>query len=256
MSNAALAQSVERSLCKGEVAGSNPSGQHHVLTAHQPCYFPWLGFWAKLASADRFVIFDNVQFERRGYSNRVQIKTHQGPQWLTIPVEHGKPLLKDARISNDGTLSKHYKTIYLAYKKAPYFEKYIDNLATVLVGPPPRYLADLCERALYFGLEALFGARDIPPILTARDYEFKGEKSALVLDMCKQLGATKYIFGAKGRDYADLDAFKAAGIEVEFQSYRHPIYKQLHGPFVPGLSILDLLFNEGPNSLEILLGTT
>lgn len=219
-----------------------------ILTAHQPCYFPWLGFWAKLASADRFVIFDNVQFERHGYSNRVQIKTYQGPQWLTIPVEHGMPLLKDAQIVGDGWRRKHLKTIELAYKKAPYFDRYFPAIRGMLEGEHD-YLESICSASFRFSRAAL-GLAD--RVTRASIWDFKGEKSALVLDMCKQLGATKYIFGQKGADYADVESFKAAGIEPVFQQYTHPLYPQLHGPFVPGLSIIDLLFNCGPDSLEIL----
>ena len=86
----------------------------------------------------------------------------------------------------------------------------------------------------------------------ASDHDFRGAKSDLVLDMCLQLGATRYVFGALGRDYADTAAFAAAGVEAVFQEYRHPAYPQLHGAFEPYMSIVDLLFNCGDESAGIL----
>lgn len=255
MNDAAVAQSVERRICNSEAVCATQTGS--TLTAHQPCYFPWLGFWAKLASADQFVIFDNVPFSRHDYSNRVQIKTQHGVQWLTVPVEHGGSLLKDAKIVDDRWQRKHLRTIELAYNKAPYFDVYfplIEKLLNVSGGT----LEKLCTGTLVFGIGSLFNNLSALQIFHSlqwgSEFYFSEKKSALVLEVCKQLGATRYIFGAKGRDYADVAAFERAGIEVEFQSYKHPTYRQLHGPFVPGLSIIDLLMNEGPNSLEILRG--
>lgn len=225
-----------------------------ILTAHQPVLLPWLGLFAKIAAADTFCIFDGVQFERHGYSNRVKIKTERGAEWITVPVHHGKDervLLKDARIDNHGPWQrKVVKTIEHAYRKAPYFDDYFPILQSYLTDGYAELAAldtNLLEWAsLHLGIDR--------PWEFASDHNLQGEKSALVLDMCKQLGATKYIFGAMGRDYADVPAFERAGIKVQFQDYKHPTYRQLHGEFVPGLSIIDLLMNEGPRSLEILLG--
>lgn len=219
-----------------------------TLTAHQPVFLPWAGLFEKIASADRFIWLDTVQFERHGFENRVQIKTHQGAQWLTAPVKHGHAY--GALLGDHGWHRKHLRSIELAYRKAPYFESYWDGLsATMTIASTCTMLSDFNRLLMNWCLEQL--GMDVELELASR-FDFQGEKSALVLDMCKQIGATKYIFGQKGKDYADVESFKAAGIEVEFQSYKRPVYRQLHGPFVPGLSIIDLLMNEGPNSLEIL----
>ena len=248
MTNAALAQLVEQSPCKAQVRGSNPRGS--IITAHQPVYMPWLGFFHKLSMADHFVIFDGVQFERHGYSNRVKIKTHQGMQWLTVPVEHGKPFLRDAQIVTDGWRRKHIMTIELAYRKAPYFDNYFPDIANLL-SVPWHWLADLDERLLHV-LLGMLGMN--VSVSRATDLRLEGGKSALVLDMCQKLGATEYIFGAKGRDYADVAEFEREGIKVRFQDYKHPVYPQLRGEFIAGLSVIDLLFNCGPCSLQILTG--
>jgi hypothetical protein len=217
------------------------------LTAHQPSYVPWLGLLAKIASADQFCIFDGVPMEGSGFENRQRIKTASGVQWLTVPVRrHMDTRICDVEIATDQPWArKHWRTIELAYQKAPFFGQYADELKSVLFGLPGTKwsrLADLDEVMLrhimdQFGIET--------PIVRASDYNFQGAKSDLVLDMCKQLGATEYIFGSQGRDYADVPSFEAAGIKVSFQDYKHPEYPQLHGPFVSHMGAIDLLFNVG-----------
>jgi len=225
-----------------------------ILTAHQPQYLPGLRLFDKIARADVFVYLDTVPMESSGYENRNKIKTDQGWQWLTVPVQRkGYQSTPMWMIHIDNTKPwrrKHWKTIQTSYMACNYWSDNADWLADI-------YLSDdtiLSE--LNFGiLLNILGKLDLDhiDIKFARDYKFKGHKSDLVLDMCKKLGATKYIFGAKGRDYAKVEDFEREGIELEFQDYKHPQYNQLHGEFIPNLSIIDLLFNEGPKSLEILV---
>jgi len=212
---------------------------------------PYLGFWAKLAAADLFCLFDNVALERHGYSNRVQIKTAQGVQWLTVPVRLNGHLDKpicEIEIAPGNWKHKHLRAIELAYAKTPYFDRYFAPLKAIYAHEW-RYLAGLNRALLDWILDEL---GIVIPITSASEQGFEGSKSALVLDMCKKMGATEYIFGALGKDYADVEAFERSGIKVWFQDYRHPAYNQLHGAFVPNLSILDLMFMMGPNSLKIL----
>jgi hypothetical protein len=225
-----------------------------ILTAHQPVYLPWLGLFHKIALADRFCIFDIAQYQTKDFNNRNRIKTHTGPIWLSVPVEskdHRSKRLSEIKIVNDGWNRKHFKSIDLAYRKAPFYGAYIGDLENILVRRTYERLADLNGATLDFALRAL--GIDVP-IVTASDYDFRGSKSDLVLDMCTQLGATTYIFGAQGRDYADVASFEAAGINVSFQDYQHPVYPQLHGGFEPYMSVIDLLFNVGPDSMKVLMG--
>jgi hypothetical protein len=113
-----------------------------------------------------------------------------------------------------------------------------------------KYLVDLNEYMLRWFLDTLSIQTEF---LKASDFAFKGKKSELVLDMCKQLGADVYIFGALGRDYTQVEQFEAAGIHIVFQDYQHPTYPQLHGGFISHLSIVDLLFTCGPKALNILM---
>lgn len=224
-----------------------------VLTAHQPTFLPYLGTWAKIAKADLFCLFDVVPFERHSYANRVRIKTAQGPHWLTVPVHldcHLDTPGNKIRIADNppNWRRKHLRTIEMAYRKALYFDEVWPTVERIYSCG-----GNMLVNLNTYALSLLWHALGINTRFTnAAIYNFTGTKSALVLDMCQKLGATEYWFGSQGRDYADVAAFERAGIRVHFQDYRHPVYRQLHGAFVPGLSVIDLLFNEGPRSLEIL----
>jgi hypothetical protein len=216
------------------------------LTAHQSSYIPWCGLLAKIASADLFCIFDAVPMEGSGFENRQRIKTASGVQWLTVPVRrHMDTRICDVEIATDQPWArKHWRTIELAYQKAPYFAEYGPDIRYLLTDKTQNWerLVDLDVAMLNY---LLLVFRIMTPVVRASDYSFQGAKSDLVLDMCKQLGATEYIFGSQGRDYADVPSFEAAGIKVSFQDYKHPEYPQLHGPFVSHMGAIDLLFNVG-----------
>ena len=224
-----------------------------ILTAHQPVYLPWLGLFHKIAMADHFISFDQVQYLPKDWNNRNQIKTANGPAWMTVPVKrkgHLEKTISEIEIENGQPWRrKHLKTLQVNYKKARFYEEYIGFFEDTYNHEWKR-LVDLNTYMLSWFLETL-GIN--VPIETAGNYNFKGEKSELVLDMCRTLNAKTYIFGSQGRDYADELAFNKASIKVQFQNYHHPIYNQLHGSFKSHLSIVDLLFNHGDKSLEILM---
>jgi WbqC-like protein family len=224
-----------------------------ILTAHQPVYLPWLGLLHKIAVADLFCYFDIVQYQTKDFNNRNRIKTHTGELWLSVPVEsknHFEKCVGDIRIVQSGWQRKHFKSIQHAYGKAAYFDAYSAELESILLLQSFETLSELNFAILRFLMRSL--GIDTP-IVKASDYVFQGTKSDLVLDMCVQLKANVYIFGSQGRGYADVDKFLAASVKPYFQDYRHPTYRQLHGDFLPYMSVIDLLFNEGPCSRDILL---
>jgi hypothetical protein len=145
---------------------------------------------------------------------------------------------------------KHWKTLQISYQRAPHFSRYADFFEDVYLRRRWSKLIDLNGAMLAWFLDTL-GLK--VPVRSAAEYRFQGAKSELVLDMCVQLGADTYIFGAQGRDYADVEAFRAKRVQPVFQNYRHPHYRQMGREFVPHLSVVDLLFNCGPDSLGILL---
>ena len=223
-----------------------------ILTAHQPVYLPWLGLFHKIALADVFCLFDIVQYQRKDFNNRNKIKTSVDSIWLTVPVKSSgrlNSIITDIEIINDGWHKKHLKSIELNYKKTPYFDQYYYDLKKIL-DTPYQYLVDLNFDILVYLLNAL---NIDTKTVKASDYLFKGAKSELVLDMCIQLNADIYIFGENGKNYANIDTFTSSGVDPYFQAYNHPVYNQAKGRFMPYMSVLDLLFNEGQNSNNIIM---
>jgi hypothetical protein len=214
-------------------------------------YSPWLGLFDKIARADIYVYLDSVPMESSGYENRNKIKTAQGWQWLTVPVlrqgYQDRPI-STIQINNDIPWQrKHRKSLEYAYSRAEYFSWTMNGLASIYEQKFDLLTALNAHQMLVF-----LAMLKIPTMFSWSAHTYEGKKSDLVLDMCLKHGATKYIFGAKGRDYADVESFKEHGIEVAFQEYQHPLYQQLHGKFLPNMSVVDLLMNVGPKSLEVL----
>lgn len=225
-----------------------------TLTAHQPGYLPWLGLFHKMALADEFVLFDGVQYEPKGFDNRNRIRSGEGWMWLTVPVlRKGHRNVPIEEIEINETLPwrrKHWKAISSTYSGAPFFSRYADFLEAAYAREW-KTLVELNEHLLRWLVQEL----GLPVTLRrASTLGLEGSGSERVLDMCVKTGAQAYIFGKHGRSYADLDAFIDAGVEVFFQNYNHPKYAQVHGePFVADLSVIDLLFNHGESSLDIIM---
>ena len=223
-----------------------------ILTAQQPVYLPWLGLFHKIAIADKFCFFDNVQYQEYNWNNRNKIKISNGSSvWLTVPVLHRLHLERsylDIEIHNILPWQrKHWRTIEHNYSKAPYFDLYAKKLRK-FYEVKWKFLVDLNYEMLLFFLDVL---NISVPVVRMKDYSFKGRKSDLVLDMCSQLEATVFLFGELGKNYADIEAFKSLGVLPVFQKYKHPIYPQLYGSFVSHLSVIDLLFNCGTRSIDM-----
>ncbi|MDB5526936.1 MAG: hypothetical protein JWR51_39 [Devosia sp.] len=220
-----------------------------IVAIHQPAYLPWLGYLARIAEADVFVFLDTVQFEKNSFTNRNRIKSANGPVWLTVPVRQkghiGKPL--SALEIDDATdwRTKHLRSIEQNYRKAPRFSRCEPDLATLLQ-PGEALLTELCYRQLKFWAGVLdIGTR----IVRASELPVGGLKSDLVLNICRHLRADRYLSGPLGRDYLAEDTFAAAGIEIDYHSYIHPVYSQLYGPFVPAMSVVDYWMNTADTKL-------
>lgn len=224
-----------------------------IVSIHQPNYIPWLGFFSKIIRSDVYVVFDDVQFPRgKDYANRNQIKTNNGKLWLTVPVI-GKSDLKPwntIEINNNGWVDKHLSNIESFYKKAPYFNSYFPEIKEIL-SKNHSLLIDLNIDLIKFFLHCL--ESDTQIVFSS---QFKTEKTGLdkILLILKELNTTEYISGEGegSRRYIDENIFKQNNIKLTWQQYNHPIYNQQFSDFVPYLSIIDLLFNEGPNSKHII----
>jgi hypothetical protein len=231
-----------------------------IVTIHQPLLLPWLGYLDRMLRADLFILLDHVQFERRNYQNRTRIRFDGEARWFTVPVEqHSRDeRIIDKRIDNSPCGadadrwwgSKHFKTLCYAYRDAPFFDDYAPQLRSILQSRCER-LVDL-DLAL---LELVRAALDIrTPIVRSSELGVDGRKSELMLNLCQAVGANVLLGGMGGsREYLDTAAFERAGIEVSWQQFRHPRYSQCGpGPFIAGLSSIDLLANCGPRSRSCL----
>ena len=222
-----------------------------IITAHQPTYIPWLGLFNKIELSEKFIFLDNLQYEKNSWQNRNKIKTIEGNQWLTIPV-HGHINLNCNQIKIDNKkrwAEKHLKSIKMNYEKTEYFKNYIEFLEDFF-SRRWENLAKLNEYLLKWLLKELEIKTEF---YRASDFSFKGQKSDLILNICKEFNAKIFIFGECGKSYADIEELKKNGIKPVFQKYQHPIYKQQYGEFQMNLSIIDLIFNCGKDSKKILM---
>jgi len=217
-----------------------------ILTAHQPTYLPWLGTFHKILLADMFCFFDIAQYQKKEWDNRNKIYTHNGELILSVPTKsknHFSKTIGKIEISNETNWAeKHYKSIFLNYKKHPFFDNHKLFLEDMYLNQQWEKLVDLNIYFYKYILKLL--EKDIP-IVMASDYNFQGQKSDLVLDMCQKLDASAYIFGGEGRNYANKESFKKANIDLIFQDYKHPVYRQMRNKndFISHLSVLDLIMN-------------
>jgi hypothetical protein len=226
-----------------------------IVSINQPAYLPWLGYFHRIAVSDVHVVLDHVQFEKNSFTNRNKIRTKEGWCWLTVPVTT-KGLFGQLRIDrlecadDDGRWQrKHWAALRMNYGRASHFGRYAAFLEDAYSKPWARMNALL--RALTQHLcEALEIRR---PILFSSDLRVGGVKDELVLNICRAVEATTYLSGPLGRKYLREDQFRAAGIEVVYHDYRHPIYRQVFPGFEPSMSAVDLLFNCGPESRAILM---
>jgi hypothetical protein len=230
-----------------------------MLTGHQPNYLPYPGFFEKIARADRFVVVDDVQFVKRGpfgwmHRNRIRTESPQGWDWLSVPVlTSGRftQKIREARI--DPALPwarKHWKTLEWNYRSAPFFRDYAPELAK-LYEKPWEWFSELTCAFIDLFLRLL----DIrTPVDRQSALGVTGESGGLIVNLCRAVGADAYLSGTHGRDYLDPAALQAGGVRVVFQDWTCPAYPQNRpGPFIPDLSVVDLLFNCGPESRKVLL---
>lgn len=196
-----------------------------IVSINQPAYLPWLGYFDRIKRSDFHIVLDHVQLEKGGFTNRTRIRQPDGRvMWLTIPVEKGKPINK-TRIVDKRWRAKHRKTLEQTYGKiAPAFLSEItgDRLIDVLL---------MATLQLSFFLNMWNPYKH--PELYSSHLKVKGAKSDLVLNLCREVGATQYLSGANGRNYLDIPAFDKAGIEVIYHDFPHD---------PPVLSALDYLF--------------
>ncbi len=214
----------------------------------QSNYIPWKGYFDLIHSVDEFILYDDVQYTKRDWRNRNLLKTPQGLHWLTIPIEvKGQrfQLVKDAKISQANWGEKHWTTLQANYGRAPYFRSYREIFEPLYRNPGTVFLSEI-NFAFIQAVCQLLGIRT--KLSFSMNYAFhKDAKNQQLVSLCEQAEATHYISGPAAASYLDPLEFEKKKIQVSFFDYsNYPQYHQSHPPFEHGVSILDLLFNEGP----------
>lgn len=219
----------------------------------QPTYLPWLGYFELIASSDVFVLFDDVQFEKKSWQQRNRIKTPNGELMLVVPVKTSGvqfQKINEAMIDdNDSWKRKHLKSIEVNYRKAPYFGRYFPEIEKLYLKDYKK-LVDLNTALIKYFCDEL-GIKT--KIVLSSSIEARDERDEKIIDICKALKAEELYDAAGASEILDLKKFKNEGIKLVFQKYNHPTYDQVNGDFIPNMSVLDLLFNEGDKSLKIII---
>ncbi len=222
-----------------------------IVSVHQPQYLPWLGYFDKIDRADVFVLLDNVQFKKNEWQNRNRIKTPQGPLWLTVPVLYKFPqLVCEVGINErERWQHKHQQALLSNYRKAPhwsllesFFAEIFSRTWTTIAALNIHVVREL---ASILGITTpLYIASELPP--------FPEDPDERLIAITRHFGGDTYLAGSGGHDYMDLAKYEQAGVGVVFQEYRHPVYPQLWGDFEPFMSVVDLIYNQGTDALEII----
>lgn len=217
----------------------------------QSNYIPWKGYFDLIASVDEFILYDDMQYTKRDWRNRNQIKTPQGLKWLSVPVlVKGRYFQKICETKIDGNkwAIDHWKTLEQNYKRSACFNEISEWLEPIYLSENFSYLSSLNERLIK---EICFFLGIDTKISRSSDYLLIGDKSERLANLCFQAKASEYISGPSAMGYLDQSVFDNLGIEVSWFDYSgYPQYTQLWGDFHHHVSILDLLFNCGAVSKD------
>lgn len=218
----------------------------------QSNYIPWKGYFDLINMVDEFVIFDDAQYTKNDWRNRNKIKTSQGIQWLTIPIRQVdlEQKIEDTKITNMKWNIKHWRSFLQNYSKSKYFDSYKDVFESLYLDSTEEYLSKIN----YNFIVSICKILEIETkIRWSSEFNLIEGQTERLLNICQQSGATTYLSGPAAKDYFDLSLAEQMGIKVEWMDYSdYPEYNQLHPPFEHGVSILDLIFNEGPNAKKFM----
>ncbi len=215
----------------------------------QSSYIPWKGYFDIIGLADEIILLDDVQYTRRDWRNRNRIKTKDGLFWLSVPVRvkgRFRQRMCDTQISEPDWKNRHWQTLKCSYSRAPHFDRYHDLFERLYLDCHESYLS----RVNFRFISNLCRLLEIDtPISWSMDHAPSGVKSERLIDLCRKTGATEYLSGPTAKVYLDTAAFSENGVRVSWMDYSgYPEYRQLYSPFDHKVSILDLIFNEGPDA--------
>jgi hypothetical protein len=214
------------------------------IAISQSNYIPWRGYFDLINRADEFILYDDAQYTRRDWRSRNKIKTPNGLQWLTIPVDvSGKYLQKinETKISDKGWGVKHWQQIKQNYTKAKNFKKYKDIFEELYLSCKEEYLSEINHKFI-IAINQILGIKT--KIRFSSEFEIYGDQTEKLINICKQCNATTYISGPAAKSYFDEQLANKENIQVKWMNYEnYKEYEQLHPPFEHGVTILDLILN-------------
>lgn len=223
----------------------------------QSSYIPWRGYFDLIASVDEFVLYDDVQFTKRDWRNRNRIKTPNGPIWLTIPVQvkgRFEQRVRDVVVSDSRWAEKHWRSIRAHYRRAPFFDDYAGAIEAMYAGASDPSLSQVNFHCLS-ALCRMLGITT--PLTWSQNFALAEERTARLVGICVQAGATEYVSGPSASAYMDLQQFADVGISVTYADYSaYREYAQLYPPFDPAVSVIDLIVHTGPEALHLIRSQT
>jgi hypothetical protein len=223
-----------------------------ICTVHQPNYLPYLGFFEKAFRSDVFILYDTTQFKKNDWQNRNKLCINNSWQWISLPVLHDfGQKINEVKIKDpEKSLKKNWRSIQVIYGKAPFFKQYSHEFEAIY-NSDIELLSELnsqiiIKTAEFLGINVKFVKSSELPAISSTSTQ-------ALIDLTKLADADTYISGGEGINYLDMDLWNSSGLKILFQKYVHPVYKQFNSEtFQPYMNILDLLFNCGDESLEIL----
>lgn len=220
----------------------------------QSNYLPWKGYFDIINDVDLFVFYDDVQFTRNDWRNRNRIKTPNGLKWLTVPCGADiSRLIHEVRIEPAKWQEKHFNQIAEAYKQSPYFARYEPFWRRIYRESAWQSLSELNQTLIRRIMGELLGVTR--QYADSRQYELTERGAPRLLSLLQQVGATSYVTGPSAANYLNEQMFRERGIELIWKDYNgYPEYPQLYPPFEHRVSIIDLLFNTGPDAAKYIWG--
>lgn len=223
-----------------------------ILSVHQPQYLPWLGYFDKIDKSDAFVFLDKAQYKKREYQNRNKIRTRDGWTWLTVPViSKGRYNQKIYEVEIGNAIdwqASHWNSLKASYNKAAYFKDYLDFFEEVYTSKWNK----LAKLNVYIIKYLLVCLNINTPLYYESDLKTTNQGTERIAEICKKLGADTYLSGIGGKAYLDESLLSQEGIKLAYQDFYHPQYRQQYDGFEPYMAAIDLLFNHGKDSLQIL----
>ena len=219
----------------------------------QPLYFPWIGLFDMMDQCDLFIFYDDAQYSKGGWQSRNRIKSYNGVRWLSVGIDRSYRLgekISAVKVNHAaGWVEKNLNQLEESYREAAYFSQYYPVVSEFMNSKFDR-LIDYSAGSIRL-MAGILGLKT--KMMFSSEFNILGSRgSQKVVDICLASGADTYLDGATGKDLYDPDFFSNRGINIYFHEYSHPVYRQLYGEFVSHLSVLDLLFNEGERSMEII----